>query len=187
MRGGLYAIAALVALALGMVLGMVWWPHVVLGLWDKLGRWLPARVHAIGNHALTNAIGALDTARSPSRLAVAFANSLLQWCLASALVWLSLRAVGVALGPEVAVLALLTTGIAAAAPNAPGFVGAVQAAFVFALVPFAVAPEEAVAASVVYLLGQWIPVTAVGLVCLVHHARRFESLADAFLPRRASV
>ena len=47
------------------------------------------------------------------------------------------------------------------------YVGAIQAAFVFALVPFGIAKDDAVAASVYYLVAQWIPVTLTGMVFFI--------------------
>jgi uncharacterized membrane protein YbhN (UPF0104 family) len=52
--------------------------------------------------------------------------------------------------------------LAAAVPNAPGYVGAIQAAYVFALKPFGITEEIAFAASVLFLACQWIPITAAG-------------------------
>ena len=50
----------------------------------------------------------------------------------------------------------------AAVPNAPGYIGAIQAAYVFALGPFGITEEIAFAASVMFLVVQWVPVTAAG-------------------------
>ena len=56
----------------------------------------------------------------------------------------------------------------------------------YALAPFGIARESAVAASVIYLVVQWIPVTGAGLVFLAHHVRRYAGLRDAFLPQVGS-
>jgi uncharacterized membrane protein YbhN (UPF0104 family) len=52
--------------------------------------------------------------------------------------------------------------LAAAVPNAPGYVGAMQAAYVFTLRPFGISEELAFAASVLFLVCQWLPVTLAG-------------------------
>lgn len=52
--------------------------------------------------------------------------------------------------------------LAAAVPNAPGYVGAIQAAYVFTLRPFGITEEVAFAASVFFLACQWMPVTMAG-------------------------
>jgi hypothetical protein len=75
---------------------------------------------------------------------------------------------------------MLTIGITAfavALPSAPGFVGPMQAAFVFALAPFGIEQEAALAASVLFLLGHWIPVTAVGALFLARRHLSFQEIA----------
>jgi hypothetical protein len=90
-------------------------------------------------------------------------HSLLKWLSAAAMVWLSLWAYGGAIDPALAVIVVAVAAIAVTLPSVPGFFGVIQAAFVFALVPFGVPREVALAASVFYLLGQWVPVTLVGV------------------------
>jgi uncharacterized membrane protein YbhN (UPF0104 family) len=77
-------------------------------------------------------------------------------------VWLSMTAVGVTIGPAITIIVLTATVVAVTLPNAPGYVGALQAAFVFALQPFGVSSESAFAGSVFFLMGNWIPVTGIG-------------------------
>jgi hypothetical protein len=81
------------------------------------------------------------------------------------MVWLSLRAFAEPLPFGVTLVVNAVGALAVTVPAAPGFFGTMQAAFVFALVPFGVAQEVALAASVLYLLAQWVPVTAFGAVC----------------------
>jgi uncharacterized membrane protein YbhN (UPF0104 family) len=76
-------------------------------------------------------------------------------------------AIGVSIGPAVTIIVLTATVVAVTLPNAPGYVGALQAAFVFALQPFGVSSENAFAASVFYLIGNWIPITSVGALLML--------------------
>jgi hypothetical protein len=69
------------------------------------------------------------------------------------------------------------TAFAVALPSAPGFVGPMQAAFVFALTPFGISQEVALAASVLFLLGHWIPVTATGAMLLAARHLSFAEVA----------
>ena len=76
--------------------------------------------------------------------------------------------------------AMITIGITAfavALPSAPGFVGPIQAAFVFALTPFGISQEAALAASLLFLLGHWIPVTTTGALLLASRHRSFKEVA----------
>jgi hypothetical protein len=111
---------------------------------------------------LSDVLRALSSVGSPARLALLVANSLLQWSLMGVCAWMSMAAVGITVGPAITIIVLTATVVAVTLPNAPGYVGALQAAFVFALQPFGVSSESAFAASVFYLVGNWIPVTAVG-------------------------
>ena len=73
-----------------------------------------------------------------------------------------MAAMGVSIGPAVTIIVLTATVVAVTLPNAPGYIGALQAAFVFALLPFGISSESAFAGSVFYLVGNWVPVTSVG-------------------------
>ena len=93
--------------------------------------------------------------------------SLLQWLLIATNVWLAVWAFGFAIRPGVALIVLAVLSLAITVPSTPGYIGPVQAAFVFALVPFGVSNELAFAASVFYLVAYWIPVTVVGALFFV--------------------
>ena len=111
---------------------------------------------------MSDVLRALSSVRSPARLALLLVNSLVQWSLSGVCVWMSMAAVGVTIGPAITLIVLAATVVAVTLPNAPGYVGAIQAAFVFALQPFGVSSESAFAGSVFFLAANWIPVTSVG-------------------------
>jgi uncharacterized membrane protein YbhN (UPF0104 family) len=137
-------------------------PHRVFQIWQFLSAHLPASIRSRGEAFLHDILQALSTVRSPVRLALLLANSLIQWSLMAVCVWLAMAAMDVFIGPAVTILVLTATVVAVTLPNAPGYVGALQAAFVFALQPFGFSGETAFAASVFYLAGNWIPITLVG-------------------------
>ena len=142
-------------------------PQRVFRCWRTLSGKLPASIQSRGEAFLSDVLGALSSVGSPARLALLIANSLLQWSLMGVCVWMSMAAVGVTVGPAITTIVLTATVVAVTLPNAPGYVGALQAAFVFALQPFGVSSESAFAASVFYLVGSWIPVTSVGALFLL--------------------
>ncbi len=160
--------AALGCLAvLAVVLALLEAPERVPRWWHAIARPLPEWVRNAGERALKDAINALGSVRSPRAVVVMLLNSLAQWALAAAMVWLSLAALGQPISPPLAVIVVTATVFAAMLPSAPGYVGAMQAAFIFALAPFGVSREMALASSVVYTLAQWIPITFVGLWMLI--------------------
>ena len=104
------------------------------------------------------------------------------------MVWLALSAFGTFIPMSVTVIVLTVISLAVTVPTAPGYVGAIQAAFVFALVPFGVKQEVAFASSVFFLVAQWIPVTTVGALFFLftglrvadvrHDVEKAESVSD---------
>lgn len=161
-RASVWLVAGVAALAAGLLYGMLAFPRRLFRLWDIVGGRLPARVHSWGRGALGDVLEALSSVRSPRRLLILIVNSLVQWAIMGACLWTSVAAVGVDIGPAAAVVTLTATVVAVTLPSAPGYVGVIQAAFVFALQPFGVSSESAFAASVFYLVGNWVPVTLVG-------------------------
>jgi uncharacterized protein (TIRG00374 family) len=138
-------------------------PDLVLKIWSYSTRWLSESLQRRGSSLLSNAIHALSSLKSPTSLVVLFVYSLMQWGMMAVMIWLALWAFGVSIPVSVAFIALAVVMIAVTVPSAPGYIGAIQAAFVFALVPFGVSQEAAFAASVFFLVVQWVPVTLTGV------------------------
>lgn len=161
-RFSVWLVGALAAAMAVSIYFMLCAPQLLFRLWRVLSSKLPEWIRSRGETLLGDVLQALSSVRSPARLLVLLANSLLQWSMMGACVWMSTAAMGVQIGPAVTVIVLTATVVAVTLPNAPGYVGALQAAFVFALHPFGVSSESAFAASVFYLVGNWIPITAAG-------------------------
>jgi len=166
-RLSVWLVAAIAAVVCVLIYAMLAAPQRVFQLWHVLGTKLPASIQSRGAAFLEDVLQALSSVQSPIRLLLLLANSLLQWSLMGVCVWLSMAAVGVFIGPAVTIIVLTATVVAVTLPNAPGYVGALQAAFVFALQPFGVSSEIAFAASVFYLAGNWIPITCVGALFML--------------------
>jgi uncharacterized membrane protein YbhN (UPF0104 family) len=143
-------------------------------------------IAARGQTYLVELARGLEALRTLPIASALLLQSLLRWYLAAVLVWLSLASYGVTLTPGLAMLVVGVTAVAVSIPSVPGFVGPVQAAFVFALTPFGISQEVALAASILFLIGHWIPVTLTGaLYFLTRHysyrqiRREAASLEDA--------
>jgi uncharacterized protein (TIRG00374 family) len=154
------------ALALGVLLFLAA-PARFRGTWERLSRPLPGFLGRLGDKALRAAEAGLGALRSPGAVLVLVGYSVAKWLMAAGMVWLSLWGYGLAVQPGLTFLVVAVGALAVTLPSVPGFFGVIQAAFVFALTPFGVSREVALASSVYYLLAQWIPVTAVGLVFFV--------------------
>jgi uncharacterized protein (TIRG00374 family) len=114
--------------------------------------------------------------REPRRMIVAAVLTLLQWAMMWLCAWLSIRAVGITAPWSSGVLTVALLNVAVALPTSPGFVGSVQAAFVLALLPYAVAREAAVAASIYFHVLAYASVVLTGLVFLRRAGQSLGSL-----------
>ncbi len=153
---GVLAIALLVA-----------WPGSALALWERATRWLPATLARRGGSILRHTLTALSILRSSGSVASLLLLSLLRWACVVGMVQLSLLAYGIHPPAGLALLVFVVSSLAVSLPGTPGFVGTLQAAFVFALVPFGIDREIALASSVLYLVVSWLPVTGCGVLLLL--------------------
>ena len=159
---GLIIALAGVGALMGALVLFARYPRVPLGLWARLSPRLPGPIAERGGHYLAElARGVAALGRLQTTLLLLL-QSLLRWLIAAILVWLSLAGYGVEITPGLAMLVVGITAVAVSLPSVPGFVGPIQAAFVFALTPFGIPPEIALAASILFLIGHWLPITLIG-------------------------
>lgn len=137
-------------------------PSLVLGMGNWMAARLPTNIGERLTGILENVILAFSSLKSPLLVTLMLAWSLLKWAVMAGMIWLSLVAYGTHVAAEITLVLLAVLALAAAVPNAPGYIGAMQAAYVFALRPFDISEEVAFAASVLYLVCQWLPVTLAG-------------------------
>ncbi len=176
--GVLWATVVTGAVSLAIVL-FLHMPMPFIALWDRLARGLPASMRAFGHRLLRNTATALASLKSWRSLAGLVAQSMLRHGAGLGMIWLSLVAFNDQPSIPKVITLLAAAAVAVTVPSAPGFVGALQAAFVFALLPFGVSKEVALAASVYFVVAQWVPVTAVGMGYLVAAGLRLRELRAA--------
>ena len=138
-------------------------PTNTLKLWQLVSSRMPEFLRHKGESTLISIINALSSLRSSVTMLTLLANSLLQWGAMLGIIWISLWAYGSSASVTAIVTLLAVLSLAVALPSSPGYVGATQAAFVFALTYFAIDKEIAFAASVFFLVAQWVPVTLIGV------------------------
>ena len=163
-RLGSAIIAWIVGALLVGVFVFLRFPDPFVRSWDWLSRPLPEGLRQHGHRMLDQVRTGLHSLTSVRLLVPMAAYSLFKWLCAGAMVWVALYGYGVAIDPGVSMIVIAVTAVAVTVPTTPGFFGAMQAAFVFALTPFGVSREVAIAASFYYQLAQWVPVTILGLV-----------------------
>jgi hypothetical protein len=153
------------ALALGIVVALAA-PALVTRAVRGGARVLPPAARPWVERQLAAALDGLAPVRSPATALVVLGWSLAQWLAVALAVHGSAAVVGVPLGAAASCLVVLGIVVAFLLPNAPGYAGSVQVAFVAALAPTGVGAGGALAASVVYQLLMVLPLVVAGLACL---------------------
>jgi len=161
-----------VALVFGLVcLVLVWFmaaPHFFERRWRSWSFFLPHSLRERGSRTIHQVAEGLSALKAPG-LVFWMANlSLLRWAVSGGMVWLALLAYGVHVSFAVCLVVLAVSALAVSLPSVPGFFGVIQAAFVFALTPFGLPAEPVLAASFLFLLAQWVPITLLGLYYFLH-------------------
>lgn len=105
----------------------------------------------------------LKVLQSPSLLLTSIVWSVGIWLFQSLSFWVAFLAFGIDVGYEVALFVNGTVALAVAVPAAPGFVGTFQLGVTGGLGVYGVAEASALAMSLAFHIGGWIPVTLVGL------------------------
>ena len=159
---GAWFITLLVAGFFFVISVVLYKPELVHAIGDWFASHLPDSLGKKLNGLVNNVLVAFSSLRSFRSIAVMASWSILKWLLMAAMIWFSLLAYGASVSISVALILMAVLALAAAIPNAPGYIGAIQAAYVFALTPFGIDKEIAFAASVLFLVCQWLPVTIAG-------------------------
>ncbi len=157
------AIAALLALC---VVAFVSWPQSIERLVSRCTRPLPPAVQQwVARHAAAALLG-LAPVKSVATSVRVLAWSVVQWLAVALAVYGCAAVIGFDAGLAATCLVVVGIVVAFLLPNAPGYAGSVQVAFLVTLVPLGVAREAALAASIVYQLLMVLPLIVVGLACL---------------------
>ena len=144
------AVAAFSAASLLLLYAYGRHPAGWIALASRVTKWLPAgaRERIVG-HVRSGADGA-NALSSPARFAQVVVLSLLKWLLIAGCNLISLVALNIDAPASAAIVVLACTVLALLLPTAPGYVGAIQIAYVLALAPFGISAAEAVAASLFF-------------------------------------
>jgi hypothetical protein len=163
-RTGAQAVAlTMVPFCLGLFL-FLRMPAPFMRLWAWAAARLPRALRDRGTRLLEGIVHGLSAMESPRRVLLMLCLALLKWSLTGGMVWMALQAFHTPIGFTPAIIVVAVSALAVVLPSAPGYVGTLQAAFVFSLTPFGIPPEVAFAASVYYLVAQWVPVTLAGVI-----------------------
>lgn len=149
----------------------------VIRLVEKITRFSPRWFQRRITEQLTAGATGLQALKSRRLLMSIAWTSIGQWFLMGLCVYWSLLAINIDAGLPASffTLTLLVAGISL--PNAPGYFGTIQFCFVFALKPYGVAVEDALAASVFYNILVFPAVTVTGLICIHYYGTNLFKLS----------
>lgn len=159
MRGFLVVLGGLLVF---MVLLLVF-PGPVVQVAERFARFLPGRLSRLFVDVLEAFLEGLKVLQSPILLVQAVLWSFWIWLFQSLSFWLAFSAFGIHVSFDVALFVNGMVALAVAAPAAPGFLGTFQAGVTGGLGVYKVSHPAAVAVSIGFHLGGFIPVTLMGL------------------------
>jgi uncharacterized protein (TIRG00374 family) len=148
------------------IVAVLAWPKPFYRLAEVMVRPLPDRLAQALLREVNAAIAGFRPVRSLRTSAFVLIWSLVQWLAIALCAGCSAWVVGDAVGVGGALLVVVGIVVAFLLPNAPGYAGSAQLAFLLALGASGVTPAHALAASVVYQLLMILPVVLIGLYWL---------------------
>jgi len=157
------ALALIAAVAIGLALR---YPALPRALGAALARPLPAGAGAWLTGQVASALEGFAPVRSAHTSLRVLGWSVLQWLAVAVMVHGCGAIAGAALGAAACCLVVVGIVVAFLLPNAPGYAGSIQVAFLVVLAPLGVAEARTLAASVAYQLLVVLPLIAGGLACL---------------------
>jgi hypothetical protein len=144
------AVAALCAIFLPLLYSYGRHTAAWLSVLDRLAARLPASMRELVMSQLRAGADGAHALATPGRFAAVVGVSFAKWLLIAGCNLISVLALGIDVPAAAAILVLACTVLALLLPSAPGYVGAIQIAYVLALAPFGVSATDAVAASLFF-------------------------------------
>jgi uncharacterized membrane protein YbhN (UPF0104 family) len=156
-------IAVLLAAAIAVALR---YPELPRRIAVLIARPLPAAAGVWLMWQVAAALTGFEPVRSPRTAVRVLAWSVLQWLAVAVMVHGCGAVVGFALGAAACSLVVVGIVVAFLLPNAPGYAGSIQIAFLVVLRPLGTPDAAALAASIAYQLLVVLPLILAGIACL---------------------
>lgn len=166
LRGAGYSLLGLYLGVLAVMAALWRWPEATRRLLTGLASRLSARLGQLVGRLLETFQQGLGILGRAGHLPALVAYTALIWLSYLAAFGVFLPAVGLPLRPIYAAMAFSGSGLAAAVPGGPGYVGAFQLAVTWALIMAGAPRQEAIAYSILFWAVQYFPLTAAGLVAM---------------------
>jgi hypothetical protein len=185
-RGALWLAVGMLILMTALWLAVLAAPRIVAlapGLGPGTSR--RSRLLVAASRSIGPVLGVVKSMAAPRLIAGLIASSLLHWGLLGLCTLLALQSAGIdaGTGEAIAVLALVTAAMSL--PSSPGWIGAVQAGFVFALRPAGVDDSIAVAASIAFHVTIYSTALVLGLAFMRKLGLGWREIAQRPEPAKA--
>jgi uncharacterized protein (TIRG00374 family) len=159
-------LAVVAAILAALVIGALAAPRFVRRVAAACASPLPARLRDWLLRQVDEALTGFVPVRSPAVSIRVLAWSLAQWLAVALAVYGCAAVVGFNPGAAAAMLVVVGIVVAFLLPNAPGYAGSVQVAFLVTLKPLGIADELALGASIAYQLLMVLPLVVAGLALM---------------------
>lgn len=176
--------ALLLAILLVGLYALVFFPGVLIRLFELLARRVSPTIEARGRDALRRFADGLSVLRTPRHFAAVFFWTLLHWLVQPLAFWLGMKAVGIDKGlPWSAPLFLqgiVVVGVSV--PSSPGYFGLFEVASIAALALYGVSKASATTFAVAVHIVAFIPITVIGAVYFARLGLTLDELGSAGRP-----
>jgi glycosyltransferase 2 family protein len=170
----LFAVGVLGLLAALFV--MVFWPALILRVYDAIvGRILPKFADR-GRGMLTSFISGLGALRSPRRFALVFFWTVIHWLVSALSFYIGFKAVGITAPFSAALFLQSLIAIGVALPSSPGFFGFFEASAKVGLAVYGVGEAQAVSWAIGFHVLSFLPITVIGAVYFARLGMHFREL-----------
>jgi glycosyltransferase 2 family protein len=175
--GATIAAATAFVLALGVgVYGVVFFPELIIRIFEAFARRVAPRFEERGRALLRSFVDGLSVLRHPARFALVFFWTLVHWMTAILSFWIMFRAIGIDVPFSAAVLVQVLIVFGVAAPSTPGFFGVFETFAILGLGFYGVERNLAAAWALSYHVLSLIPITLIGAIYLVRSGVRLGDL-----------
>lgn len=173
---GLLAGAGFVG-ATTFLLGLAFFRRQTFHLVRKISRFLPQRIGTKLDSLLERFVEGLDVLQDPRALFAVFGWSVVVWGVEAVALHLTAIACHLSLPLTGSVFALVITNLGIMVPSSPGYVGTFEFFCRKSLDAFGVAAVPALGFALVLHVVQFVPITLVGLACLLKQRVSLRSVA----------
>lgn len=154
---------ALVACAVGVLYGLVFFPTQLIRLFELFARRLSPRIEERGRAALVTFAEGLSVLRSPVHFIAVFGWTVLHWLCNAFGWWIAMRAVGITVPFSASLLLQSLVALGVAVPAAPGYFGVYETIGTLGLGLYGVPADQATSWALGFHILTFIPITVIGL------------------------